>query len=162
MAYVSSPAPPTRILSWRQMVQEADPNFVRLSLQPWVYEFSNGRLFVDTLPTYPNNPDSGLTNTGGALMWDGANKPWPTSPAGLPPGAVWWSPGGSGIDAIVVVPGGVRQPGAPPMTFGRITSDQLLATGASNLSTTSPPAGSGILWIGFNFQHGAQQVIRVA
>lgn len=34
------------------MVREADPNYTRLSLQPWVYEFSNGRLFVDTLPVY--------------------------------------------------------------------------------------------------------------
>jgi len=46
------PPPSTRILSLQQLVIEADPNYVRLSLQPWVYEFSNGRLFVDTLPTY--------------------------------------------------------------------------------------------------------------
>lgn len=44
--------PPTRILSWNQIVRENDPNYTRLSLQPWVYEFSNGRLFVDTLPVY--------------------------------------------------------------------------------------------------------------
>lgn len=44
--------PPTRILSWNQMVREADPNYTRQSLQPWVYEFSNGRLFVDSLPLY--------------------------------------------------------------------------------------------------------------
>lgn len=53
---MSSPAwpspPPTRILSWQQIVLENDPNFRRQSLQPVVYEFSNGRLFVDTLPTY--------------------------------------------------------------------------------------------------------------
>ena len=42
----------TSILSWSQMVREADPNYTRLSLQPWVYEYSNGRLFVDTLPLY--------------------------------------------------------------------------------------------------------------
>jgi len=46
------PTPPTRIISWRQLCIESDPNWTRLSLQPWVYEFSNGRLFVDTLPTY--------------------------------------------------------------------------------------------------------------
>lgn len=44
--------PPTRQLSWTQLVRDSDPNFTRLSLQPWCYEFSNGRLFVDTLPTY--------------------------------------------------------------------------------------------------------------
>ena len=43
---------PTRILSWQQQVLEADPNWQRLALQPWVYEFSNGRLFVDSLPLY--------------------------------------------------------------------------------------------------------------
>ena len=45
-------APPTRILSWMQMCQEADPSFRKLSLRPWVYEFSNGRLFVEALPVY--------------------------------------------------------------------------------------------------------------
>ena len=44
--------PPTRILSWQQMVIDADPNWTRLSLQPWIYEFSNGRLFVESLPVY--------------------------------------------------------------------------------------------------------------
>jgi hypothetical protein len=43
---------PTRILSWQQTVLEADPGYQRLSLQPWVYEFSNGRLFIDPLPLY--------------------------------------------------------------------------------------------------------------
>ena len=36
---------PTRILSWQQTVLEADPGYQRLSLQPWCYEFSNGRKF---------------------------------------------------------------------------------------------------------------------
>ena len=34
------------------MVLEADPNFRQLSLRPWVYEFSSGRLFVESLPVY--------------------------------------------------------------------------------------------------------------
>jgi hypothetical protein len=46
------PPPPTRILSWEQMCIEADPDFLRLSLRPWVYEFSNGRLFVEVQPIY--------------------------------------------------------------------------------------------------------------
>lgn len=44
--------PSTRILSFAQMVREADPGYTRQSLQPWCYDFSNGRLFIDTLPTY--------------------------------------------------------------------------------------------------------------
>lgn len=34
------------------MVIAADPDYRRLSLQPWVYEFSNARLFVDAVPLY--------------------------------------------------------------------------------------------------------------
>jgi hypothetical protein len=44
--------PPTRIISWRQMVLEADPGWTRASVQPVVYEFSNGRVFLDYLPLY--------------------------------------------------------------------------------------------------------------
>lgn len=64
--------PPTRILSWNQVVREADPNFTRLSLQPWVYEYSNGRLFLDTLPTYTDyNQDFTLdSNLFGILNQD--------------------------------------------------------------------------------------------
>jgi hypothetical protein len=43
---------PSRILSWAQMVAEADPGFRRLSNQPWGYEFSNGRRFYDPVPLY--------------------------------------------------------------------------------------------------------------
>jgi hypothetical protein len=45
-------APTTRILNWAQMVREADPDFQRLSQRPWVYEFSNDRRFVETVPVY--------------------------------------------------------------------------------------------------------------
>lgn len=44
--------PPTRILSWLQMVQEADPNFRQMSNRPMAYVFSNGRMFYDRLPLY--------------------------------------------------------------------------------------------------------------
>jgi hypothetical protein len=44
--------PPTRIISWRQLVLEAEPGWTRASVQPVVYEFSNGRLFLDYLPLY--------------------------------------------------------------------------------------------------------------
>lgn len=52
MAVFYPGTPATRILSWSQLVRESDPVFTKLSLQPWVYDFSNGRLFVDPLPLY--------------------------------------------------------------------------------------------------------------
>ena len=51
MAAPFSP-PPTRILSWAQLCLEADPTFRQLSLRPWVYQFSNGRRFVQGIPVY--------------------------------------------------------------------------------------------------------------
>lgn len=66
-------APPTRILSWNQLVREADPNFTRLSLQPWTLEFSNGRLFIDSLPLYStfSATDDLLVLEGGPLLLTG-------------------------------------------------------------------------------------------
>lgn len=47
------PKPPnTATLSWQQMVQEADPVWQQDYRRPWVYEFSNGRLFYAPLPLY--------------------------------------------------------------------------------------------------------------
>lgn len=37
----------TRILSWLQMVLNADPGWQQESRRPRVYEFSNGRAFYD-------------------------------------------------------------------------------------------------------------------
>lgn len=59
--------PPTRILSWLQMCLEADPSFRRLSLRPWTYEFSNGRLFVESLPVYGS---TGITDDFGNAITD--------------------------------------------------------------------------------------------
>lgn len=48
--------PTTRLLSWSQMCREADPDFDRLSRQPWVYPeggpYSNGRRFYERNPIY--------------------------------------------------------------------------------------------------------------
>lgn len=132
---------PTRILSWQQLVLENDPDWVRRSLNPAVWEFSNGRIFVDPAQVYAPLPDSGLTNVGGVLTYDGANTPYPTSTNKLLPGAIW-SNGGS----VSVVAGGVAQPGAQAMFFGKITSDQLLLFGGANLPKSSPTAGSLQLW----------------
>lgn len=61
------PPPPTRILSWEQMCIEADPDFLRLSLRPWVYEFSNGRLFIEANPVYGSQ---GITDDFGTGITD--------------------------------------------------------------------------------------------
>ncbi len=41
----TNPPPPTRIISWRQMVLDADPDFQKGLTRPWWYEMSNGRRF---------------------------------------------------------------------------------------------------------------------
>lgn len=43
----------TRILSFEQLCLEADPDMVRKSRTPWIYEFSNGRLFNRSPNPYP-------------------------------------------------------------------------------------------------------------
>lgn len=47
-----SPPPPTRIISWRQMVLDADPDWSRNYQRPKVYFFSNGREFEWDPNTY--------------------------------------------------------------------------------------------------------------
>lgn len=48
----SYPLPPTRLLSWEALVSAADPNWRTEGLRPWVYEFSNGRRFLDDPTVY--------------------------------------------------------------------------------------------------------------
>jgi hypothetical protein len=40
------------VRNWSQMVRNADPDFDRESRRPWVYEFSNGRRFLDPPQLY--------------------------------------------------------------------------------------------------------------
>ncbi len=48
--------PPTRLISWQQVVLEADPDYWALKNRPWIYEMSNARRFYATVPTYlPND-----------------------------------------------------------------------------------------------------------
>jgi hypothetical protein len=44
--------PPTRILSFQQMVTEADPNWSKDRLKSVAYEMSNGRQFFFNNQTY--------------------------------------------------------------------------------------------------------------
>lgn len=65
--FVYFPPPPTRILSWLQLCLESDPSFRRLSQRPWIYQFSSGRLFVESLPVYGS---TGLTDDFGTPIVD--------------------------------------------------------------------------------------------
>lgn len=40
------------VRSWRQMVEDADPDYRKESLRPVVYKFSNGREFRQRLNPY--------------------------------------------------------------------------------------------------------------
>lgn len=137
--------PPTRILSWQQLVQEADPDFQRARLQPWVYSFSNGRLFYAPVPLYNFVFDSGLILDGGFLVLE-STVGWPTSTAGLQPGQMW-SNGGF----VSAIPGLTPQPGAPPLFLSAAVASQLLIAGAGNLPLTSPASGSTQLWLNGGF-----------
>lgn len=48
--------PPTRILSWQQEVEVADPEWLTGLKKPWIFEFSNGRLFYQN-PLYYTAPN---------------------------------------------------------------------------------------------------------
>lgn len=52
MASVRTSPPPTRIISWRQVIQDADPQWQREQQRPWNFDFSNGRLFYWNPQTY--------------------------------------------------------------------------------------------------------------
>lgn len=56
---------PSRLLSWSQLVREADPNWEQNGRQPWVYEFSNGRRLRDNAPLYNGIVEDPLTDEHG-------------------------------------------------------------------------------------------------
>jgi hypothetical protein len=43
---------PTRLISWQQLVQEADPDWQREKSRPVMFRFSNGRQFTWTPAAY--------------------------------------------------------------------------------------------------------------
>lgn len=63
----------TRILSFLQLVREADPGYSISSRRPWVYQFSNGRRFYDTDPVYTPyaiGQDGQMQDSDGNFMFD--------------------------------------------------------------------------------------------
>ena len=47
-----TPAPPTSIKSWLQWCIDADPNYNYDTLRFWIYEYSNGRQFLNNPNVY--------------------------------------------------------------------------------------------------------------
>ena len=67
----------------------------------------------------------------GGLLWMTSPLDYPTSPIGLPAGAVWYNGG-----TVGVIPGGSGS--GSPVYFGAITPDDLLSTGGGGLPTSNP------------------------
>jgi hypothetical protein len=74
-----------------------------------------------------------FVNNNGLLQLAQLPPDWPTSPASLPPGAVW-----SDDLVVAVVPGATPNPNAPPLFYSTITPARLLAIGGGNLPLANP------------------------
>jgi hypothetical protein len=87
---------------------------------------------------------AGLENDNGILILTDATG-WPT--AATTPGALYADPPiGGGPTTIGCVGPTSPNPSAPPVMFGFITADALLALGGANLPITGPRPGSLIIW----------------
>jgi hypothetical protein len=93
------------------------------------------------LPLWVWEDKANLYNNGGWLSVLVPPAGYPSSPIGLPPGAVW----NNGL-AISVVPGIVPKPNAPALYFGQITAGALLSMGGGNLPLANPGIGTQQLW----------------
>lgn len=109
------------------------------------------------LPLWVWEDNSFLYNDGGVLAFHVVPNGWPDSPIGLPPGAFW----NDGMAIAIALPGlddfssdfgplgdfGTQpNPSAPPLFFGSVTAEQLLALGGADLPITSPGPGTLQLW----------------
>jgi hypothetical protein len=131
--------PPTRIISWQQLVLEADPNWQKAYRSPWVYDFSNGRLFYAPTSLYSPLPASGLTNDNGLIELLDATG-WASSSIGLSAGQMW-TDGFSVVVQPSVTPFAIAQ----PIMFAGLTASQLLATDARYFPQ-SLPSIAGQIW----------------
>lgn len=111
------------------------------------------------LPLWVWEDNAFFYNDDGVLAMNSHPPGWPIVPDGLPFGAVW----DNGL-TVAIVGGGGRafsrgfssgyragrsfnpNPAAPPLFFGAITAELLLALGGANLPTVEPPDGSLQLW----------------
>jgi hypothetical protein len=94
----------------------------------------SGQLFINGGFIYiaSASPHGGFINDNGVLQLT-LPSGWPTSPVGLPAGAVW-----NNFLTVAVVPGVTPNPGASPVFFNVISSSGLLALGGGNLPLTNP------------------------
>ena len=146
--------PPTRILSYQQLVLEADPDWNRLKQRPWIYQFSNGRRFLGrpdiyTAPADGSAPlppgrapvvqDVALQNDGGVVYM---LTPWefPMSSSGLLPGQIYWDGG-----VLAITPGVVFDPTQPPLYFYG-PAWMVLLDGAASMPTSNPGKHDQRLW----------------
>jgi len=90
----------------------------------------------------------GLGNDNGVLYIIYPPASYPLYSPSLPPGSVYlvqnFPP--SYANVIGIVPGVIPNPSAPPVYFGTVTSNQLLAMGGGNLPMLLPTPGSLQLW----------------
>ncbi len=147
--YVDIPLGPTdRLHSWLGWTIEADPLFgspakmLRNEDGTLLYG-DDGQVAYgshgEPIVLITDDESAGeLWNDGGVLALIGPVG-WPSSPAGLPPGAVW----NNGL-AIAIVPGGVLAPSAR-LFFPGVTAAQLLWAGGTGLPLTKP-LNVGQLW----------------
>lgn len=129
---------PTRILSWQQLVLENDPDWIRGSLNPIVWEFSNGRRFMDPTQLYSFTSGSGLLLDGGFLVLDGTES-ITTIDTGVS-GAIF-SNGGFLCTSLNTT----YQPGLSAF-FPAMVLDQILLIGASAWPKSAPVSGTGQIW----------------
>ena len=108
-------------------------NSVGRFLQPNQLFLNGGFVCVAT-------PGQGLFNAGGVLQLTDPDG-WPTDPTGFLSGALYNAGGG----AIYCVAGTTPNPTAPPLMYGIVTSDELLAVGGSNIPIVDPRK-AGQIW----------------
>lgn len=134
----------SRIISWQQLVLENDPDWIRNSLYPRVWEFSNGRVFTDTVPLYSFTTTGGLINDGGFLVPDGTGVALPTTDP-LQVNAIY----ANGNFLTMSSAGSTPQVGLS--LFWPVTLDQILLIGGAGIATVAPAAGTSQLFLNGNF-----------
>ena len=146
--------PPTRIISYQQLVLEADPDWQRLKQRPWIYQFSTGRRFLgrpdiyvapaDGVAPVPPGPapivtDVELKNDGG-VVYTLTSWEFPTTSSGLLPGQIYWDGG-----ALAVVPGVIFDQ-TQPILYLYTPSWMVLLQGAVSMPTSNPGKHDQRLW----------------